>query len=146
VQIVSVSYSAVATGTTTIPLDDTIPQNTEGTEFMTLAITPKSATNILVIDVVLMCAYSVASHKIAALFQDSTASALAVADEFQGTAGGIDMVRLRHRMTASTTSATTFKIRAGGNNAGTITFNGDSGVSRFGAITKSSITITEYKA
>jgi hypothetical protein len=39
IQVVHVQDGAYASGTTTIPLDNTIPQNTEGTEFMSLAIT-----------------------------------------------------------------------------------------------------------
>ena len=35
-QIVATQTGAVATGTTTFPEDDTIPQNTEGDEYMTL--------------------------------------------------------------------------------------------------------------
>ena len=35
-QIVNSQTGAVATGTTTIPFDDTIPQNTEGTEFLSV--------------------------------------------------------------------------------------------------------------
>lgn len=146
VQVVTQQTSAVSTGTTLIPLDDTIPQSGEGTEFLTAAIVPKSATNRLVIDVNLVCAYSVTAHKIGALFQDSTADAIAASDEFQQTAGGINTVKIRHDMVAGTTSSTTFKVRAGGNTAGTITVNGESGARRFGATTKSSITITEYKA
>ena len=38
VQRVNTQTGAVATGTTLLPNDDTIPQNTEGTEFMTLAV------------------------------------------------------------------------------------------------------------
>lgn len=53
---------------------------------------------------------------------------------------------LKHRMVAGTTSATTFKFRAGTNVGGTTTFNGRAGGRIFGAITKSSIVITEYKA
>ena len=52
VQVVNTQTGAVDTGTTAMPCDDTIPQNTEGDEFMTLAITPTSATNKLKIDVV----------------------------------------------------------------------------------------------
>ena len=44
VQVVSTGFSAVATGATILPGDDTIPQITEGVEFMTQAITPKSTT------------------------------------------------------------------------------------------------------
>ena len=49
VQAAHTQSGAVQTGTTTIPYDDTIPQNTEGTEFFTQAITPTSATNKLLI-------------------------------------------------------------------------------------------------
>lgn len=146
VQVVGTSTTAVATGTTTTPLDDTIPQNTEGIEFMTLAITPKSATNVLVVEVILVGSNSVATGIIAALFQDSTANALAATSTYQATATGMVTVSLRHTMTAGTTSATTFKVRGGSQNAGTFTFNGSATARIFGAITKSSIVITEYKA
>lgn len=39
--------AAVATGTTQTPVDDTIPQVTEGTEFMSSAFTPLSASSSL---------------------------------------------------------------------------------------------------
>ena len=51
VQVVNVQDGAVATTTGTVAYDDTIMQNDEGGEFMTLAITPTSATNKLKIDV-----------------------------------------------------------------------------------------------
>lgn len=147
VQIVNTLSSAVATGTTTIPLDDTIPQNTEGNEYMTLAITPRSSSNILVIEAVLLLSHSAAAaFIIGALFQDSTANALAVATHLQTTATGGIMLQVRHALTAGTTSSTTFKIRAGSSAAGTTTFNGQSAGRLFGGITKSSIVITEYKA
>ena len=51
VQVVHVQDGASATGTTTHPIDDTIPQNTEGDEYLTLAITPTNASNKLLIEV-----------------------------------------------------------------------------------------------
>jgi len=54
-QVVNVTDSAVATGTTQMPSDDTIPQNTEGNELMTLAITPTNSSNILLIQGVVQC-------------------------------------------------------------------------------------------
>lgn len=146
VQVVNTNYSAVATGTTIIPGDDTIPQNTEGTEFMTRAITPKSATNILVIEAIFFGSVSVAADVTLALFQDSTASAIAASADYQTTPAGRVAVTIRHSMTAGTTSSTTFKVRAGLETAGTVTFNGVSGARRYGAITKSSMQIIEYKA
>lgn len=147
--MVAVSTTAAATGTTTIPQDDTIPQNTEGDEYMTLAITPKSTTNILIIEAVLVLGCSAAGRNtIAALFQDATAGALAASLQFNDSSSTSLPLGLtvRHTMVAGTTSATTFKIRAGAQAAATITFNGNNSARLFGAITKSSMVITEYKA
>ena len=147
IQVVTTSYTAVATGTTTIPLDDTIPQNTEGFEVMTQAITPKSATNILVIEAVVLCSNSAAAlDMIGALFQDATANALAADCTYMATATGRVKLKIKHTMVAGTTSATTFRVRIGGSAVGTTTFNGFSGGRLFGATSKSNITITEYKA
>jgi len=145
VQIVNTQTGAVATGTTVIPFDNTIPQNTEGNEYMTFAITPTSATNKLKIDVVLFATSNAANWVTAALFQDSTANALAAISSYENVGGGNGPIMLSHYMTAGTTSATTFKVRAGRDaSAGTtVTFNGQSGGRIFGGVMASSITITE---
>ncbi|GAF69472.1 unnamed protein product, partial [marine sediment metagenome] len=75
VQMVNTIVSAVDTGTTVFPNDDTIPQDDEGDEYMTLAITPKSATNKLKIDVVCYLGASTNSTVGVGLFQDATANA-----------------------------------------------------------------------
>jgi hypothetical protein len=143
VQAVHSQTGAVATGTTATPLDDTIPQSGEGTQFMTLAITPKSAANKLVIEVVWCGASSSNSYLVVALFQDSTANALATVCEANGGAGNMVAIPLTHEMTAGTTSATTFKVRVGANDGGTITFNGWGSNRMFGGVAASSIRITE---
>ena len=142
-QVVNYQTGAVATGTTAIPFDDTIPQNTEGDEYMSLAITPKSATSKLLIQVTVQATCSVLSWVNAALFQDSTANALAAAFGFTDAAASGHAVEFTHYMTSGTTSSTTFKVRAGVNVAGTITFNGQYAVRKFGGVLASSITITE---
>lgn len=147
VQVVNTQTGAVSTGTTTIPLDDTIPQNTEGDQYMTLAVTPTSATNKLRITVVAVAANDVAGGTlIAALFQDSTANALAAVSQGFSDANnrGVNL-KLEHYMTAGTTSATTFKVRIGCSAAGTTTFNGRNGARLFGGVAASSITIEEIK-
>lgn len=148
VQVVSTNYSAVATGTTLMSRADVKPTNTQGTEFMSQTITPKSASNILIIDAVLILNSSVsgASDLIAALFQDSTTDAIAATYVVQSGTTFSTLINLRHRMVAGTTSSTTFKIRGGGASAGTVTFNGIIGNRVFGGITISNITITEVKA
>lgn len=148
VQIAQNVTSAVATGTTTVPLDDTIPQQSgsaEGDQYMTQAITPRSATNLLVIEATMFLSHSGGVvHLISALYQDSTASALAVAAVVQVSATSATNTKLVHTMTAGTTSSTTFKIRCGSATPGTTTFNGLAAARYFGAIPKSSLIIREY--
>lgn len=145
-QVVSTTFSAVATGTTIIPVDDTLPQSTEGDQYMTQAITPKATTNLLVVEAVAFISSSAINDLIMALFQDATANALAVSEVFLSTAGGRDSVAMLFTMTAATTAATTFKIRIGGGGAGTTTFNGSGGGRQFSTAIKSVIKVTEHKA
>lgn len=144
IQSVNVQDGAVATGTTIMPEDDTIPQNTEGTEFITLSITPQNTANILYIDAVVNLNHNLTSLGLmAALFQDTTANALAVAGMTQDPTNHPEQLILKYRMVAGTTSATTFKIRCGSGTAGTITFNGWGSARKFGGVFLSSITIRE---
>lgn len=120
VQSKQVMYTTVTNLTTFIPWDNTIPQNTEGQEIITLTITPQSASNILVFNWNIN--YGLTANDIgnvvAALFQDTTANAL-----FAITGNTIQNIvntglqnagiNLRYFMTAGTTSSTTFKIRMG---------------------------------
>jgi len=145
VQVVYVQDGAVATGTTVIPNDDTIPQNTEGDEYMTLAITPKNVANILKVEVTGIFANSVINDISAALFQDTTVGALAVAVVSKGTVNHAAQLQITYFMVAGTVSTTTFKIRAGGNSAGTLTFNGQSAARKGGGVMASLMTITEIK-
>lgn len=143
-QVVHTQEGDVATGTAVIPFDDTIPQNTEGVEYMTLAITPTNAASTLKIEVVFNFAVSALAQVAVALFQDSTAAALAAMTGSRVEAAGVQAICVfTHYMTAGTTSATTFKVRAG-SSTGTLTFNGSAGARRFGGVMASSITITEY--
>ena len=146
IQVVNITTGAVATGTTTIPQDDTIPQNTEGTEFMTLSITPTSATSKLRIDVVVNGAGSATNSWIVALFQDSTANALAAISYNIAANNVAETAAFTYYMTAGTTSSTTFKVRGGLVGAGTYTFNGQSSARLLGGVMASSITITEIAA
>ena len=146
VQVVNTQTGAVNTGSTILPGDDTIPQNTEGDEYMTLAITPTSATNKLKIEVVCVFASNTAGRTMdIALFQDSTAGALAAVTTSLFNSNRARAIHFAHFMTTGTTSATTFKVRAGQNSTGTTTFNGSNGARLFGGVMASSITITEIK-
>lgn len=142
-QIVNYQTGAVATGTIILPIDDTIPQNTEGDQYMSLAITPTSASNYLKIEVVAILSHASATGLAVALFQDSTANALASSVVYT-TAGNMATIHFSYWMVSGTASATTFKVRAGSAGSGTTTFNGVGGARLFGGVASSSITITEY--
>lgn len=149
VQVVSGVDVALKTGTTLMVYDDTIPQSTEGNEFMTLAFTPKSATNILVVDVRAWLYQSATSGNMGgAIFAGAAASAFGAgsyAGAYAAASGGM-MMSFVGRMVAGTTSAITFRFRAGSQIAGTTSFNGIGGGRFFGGVGTSSITVTEYKA
>lgn len=144
VQTVANISGAVGTGTTQIPYDDTIPQQTEGDQYFSQAITPTSASNILEIEYWLHLQNSGGGNSLtAALFQDSTANALSAAFASVAATANIELVRGTYRMTAGTTSATTFKIRGGSDQAGTTTMNGTGTARRMGGVLSSGIIIRE---
>lgn len=145
IQRVSTQSSAAVASSTTTPADDTIPQSTEGVELLTLSITPKKTSHILEIEAVLLVSGSAISQLTVALFQDSGADAIAAMGQASSTTDSLETVKLIHRMSAGTTSATTFKIR-GGASTGNITMNGFASNRKYGGIAVSSLSIKEYAA
>lgn len=146
IQSVRTDDGEVATGTTVLPTDDTIPQNTEGDEFMTVSITPNNASNKLIIEVQASLSNSVSGNDmVMALFQDSTANALTAITEALSTGNGQGHLNIKYEMTAGTISLTTFKMRAG-TSSGTTTFNGAGGTRRMGGVMNSYIKVTEIGA
>lgn len=143
-QRVTTSLNSFQTGATAIPLDDTIPQLTEGDEYMTQAITPKRSDSKLLIEVKLIASARGSSGSITvALFQDATANALAAVNSLADNTK-IVTIPLTYEMTSGTTSLTTFKVRAGRDTAANLDVNGISGARIFGGVSESNIIITEY--
>jgi len=147
IQVVNTQTGAVATGTTVMPGDDTIPQITEGDQYMSLAITPGNASNLLLIEVVCHISNNSATQKlVAALFQDAIANALACSAHEMLTATNPACLKIQYYMAAGTVAETTFRVRCGSQNVGTTTFNGSNSARLYGGVLTSSITITEIKA
>jgi len=145
-QMVNTTTGAVATGTTVMPEDDTIPQISEGDEYMTLAITPTSSSSKLLIQIHAMVSHTDTANTIGmAVFQDSTSGALN-AMHLRTNVSLRVLMSFNHYMTAGTTSSTTFKVRIGGSDSGTTTFNGNGGSRLLGGAMASSITIMEIAA
>ena len=144
IQTVNTTRVDVVSGTTTMPFDDTIPQKTEGVEFLTVAITPTKNDNKLLISVHLQCQMTNNGQWSMALFQDDTADALAASSERDG-ASDLEIHSLKHFMTTGTTSETTFKIRSASSGSGTITMNSVAGSRKYGGVLSSSITVQEIE-
>lgn len=146
VQTVTLETGAVATGTTIMPFDDTVPTNTEGDQYMSLSITPQDAANKLEIDVTFCGSLAIVPGAIQiALFKNSDAAAIkAVTTHYGATQHGV-VVRFVCTVTAGGTSAITFKVRAGGSGAGTLTFNGGAGARLLGGVMASGMIIREYR-
>lgn len=103
-------------GTGSFPLDNTIPQITEGTAYAAAdtTYTPADAGSLLeVVCVISYAAVSQTSHSTFALFRDSDANALDAA--FIGINGGqaTAPIVLRAVVPANAATATTFKLRYG---------------------------------
>ena len=113
-QVVTTTTASTSTNSTTIPADDSIPQNDEGDEILTLAITPANASSKLMIFVTIGTWYNSASAqtKVAALFKDSDANAIfSIADSTNDDYAKV--CDFHWTQTAGSTSSQTFKLRVG---------------------------------
>lgn len=137
--------TSVITGSTVMPFDNTIPQNTEGVECITGSITPSSEFSVIDVDVSLISSLSVTGHVSVALFQGGVTGAVAASSSVIGFANSVCTIPLSFEMVAGTTSALSFSVRAGGSTAGTITINGSGGTGLFGGVATSVLRIKEIK-
>jgi len=152
--VVKVAYAETLAQTSlsaAIPRDSTIPQVGEGTQVLSLAITPATIGNILQVDVIAFASEQANTGDIiaVALFQDGAANAVAVGQISAMGNGGNNLTTgyclIRFRIAAASLAATTFTVRAGPD-SGTAIFNGSTTTATYGLKTASSITITEIKA
>jgi hypothetical protein len=140
-QLVSTSTSArISTTGTSIPNDDTIPQNTEGTEILTLSITPESSSSNLLIFFSTSGTPTTTTPAFAALFVDSTSDALAAQYICYRSSGNSFSGVLSFIVSSASTSARTYKIRIGGGN---FQINSGSGSRKFGGTASTYLIIAE---
>lgn len=141
VQVQSAVSQTQVTGTGIIPIDSTIPQSNEGTEFLTITITPTSLSNKLIIEVTPQLNTS-ANQLSGALFKDSELDAISMkVNTPVGSNWGL-FVGMRHIMDVPTLAPITFKFRAGSPVASTVTMNN----SIYGGVGTSSITVMEVQS
>lgn len=148
VQMVYALNPAVLTSNAAIPGDDTAPTSAEGTEIITATITPKSATNLLVISFTTWMSATTPNtgQTVAALFQDAGATAIAASCSSYIPVDSTGSCCLTHVVAAGTINATTFKVRVGPlATANTFVWNGYNGGRYFSGASATTLTIMEIK-
>jgi hypothetical protein len=145
-QQVHSSYPDYTGLTTTIAFDNSIPQNTEGTEILTAAITPKNASSTLRIRAELqMGSDTLGAMLIGALFVDSTADALRAVSQRSDSTDSTQTLSMEYQVSAASTSARTYKIRVGAD-SGTWYTNGNGTSRKFGGVSACTLTVEEIDA
>lgn len=151
-KILQIAYTSTGTDiqdTVGIPVDATIPQISEGTQVLSLAFTPVSATSELHFEIVTHIGFLLGGggHAVTALFVVGTSDALAVADQ-NDTNAGIQSVKLIHRIASAGSGARTYTIRIGDNAANNAILNRDAtgAFALYGGRMVSGMRIIEYAA
>jgi len=151
-QVVYATDATVQTISSIIPLDDTIPQQTEGSEVITLSITPTNASNLLLISYKVSGVVTTTGPTaiITSLFQDAGAGAIYADVDGTGSDKGGQHITVNnfYYHTAGTIAPTTIKLRMGFGAAGTFKTNARllGGARVFGGVSKIQLIITEIKA
>jgi hypothetical protein len=138
-------YTANTNLTAVIPFDDTIPQNTEGTEILAVAITPKFSTSRVLVRFEGEFSASASLWGVAALFRDAAANALSGQFIWTPLASTGHMISLSAFDSPASTSALTYRIRVGPSTAGTIRFNGTNTGRILGGVARTTLTLQEIK-
>lgn len=138
-----------ATGITPIPMDNSVPTNTEGYEWGSISYTPSSASNRLLIRATLFAGENsnVGDGLVQSLLKDSDTSALTAncSNVLFGPVVAGTLIT-EHNMVAGTTSSITFRARASGTLGDTnLNINGAGGVRLFGGVARSKIEVWEFK-
>jgi hypothetical protein len=128
-----------------MPYTDSIPQITDGTECLSVGITPKFATSLLRIDCTGFFSTNDGLFCTGAIFKDSTADAIA-AVAFYCLSNEAQVVSVTHFIAAGSTAAQVFSARFGPNVAAGLWLNADgAGTRLYGGVASANITITEIR-
>jgi hypothetical protein len=144
VQRAFASFTSWISSSAVIPNDDTIPQDNEGTETVTLSFTPQDAANILRITLSVNATAGLNTYAAAAIFRSGTSSARA-AVRFNIQAGSAGSTALLiHEESAEAIAVRTWRCRTGPiEGSSTVYFNGNSSGRIFGGVLAHTMTIEE---
>lgn len=113
-QVLQNTYTTNTTLSTTIPDDDTTPTSSEGTQVLSQAITPSSASNKVLCMVYIWGGVGTANNPLqAALFRGSTCINACQAKYYDGTINTWGPLVFTYQDSPATTSSTTYSVRVG---------------------------------
>jgi hypothetical protein len=110
--------------TAQIPIDNTIPQITEGTEILTASITPRSTQSVIEVEAVLWAGLNANHWIIGAIFRSDKSDAIVSQPAYTATGNAAALVVLKKQFVSETTSPLEFSLRAGPAGAYTMRVNG----------------------
>lgn len=138
------SYNGTTGFTALIPRDNTIPQNTEGSQLLTASITPKSVANRVRVRFSAWGACNPAPNDIIiALFIGSGVNAVQVCAVTPTVTDATQQVCLEYESVPGVTTPTIYSIRVGLGTAGTLVFNGNTGTPLFGGAASATLILEE---
>lgn len=137
------AYTGVASGGTVMPGDDTIPQITEGDQFMTVSHTQKSALNVLEAYALAYLSPATAAGINLGMYKNGAVDAVVAGttNPLLGTGLGIGL--LKNVSKAAATIPAVYTFRAGNGSGYVDTFNGASTSRLFGGAINSYFEVTE---
>jgi hypothetical protein len=124
----SAAVTTVITCSTSLPVDGSKPQSTDGTEVVTVEIQPNSASSEIEVTYTLAGSTTSGMFVGAAVFQDSGTDALDGSCCLEQTTGANQKFQMTwtFRVASGSADSRTYKLRAGPHSSGTVYVNGDS--------------------
>lgn len=136
------AYLSNASLTTVIPVDDTIPQVTEGTEILSISFTPKSATNRLRLRFQGQFSASGLIVCTAAVFSSASANALVAVGATAPSADYFSPLVLEKEYVPGVATSLTFSVRVGPA-SGSMRMNGNTATRIYGGVSGATLVIEE---
>ena len=132
-----------ATGTTTIPADNTVPLKTEGTEIISLTVTPSSNTSKFTLAFNIMVDCGSSNRNLSATVWRNTTCVHATSVNL-ASAGRPNSLAVHFTDSPNTTNDITYSVRFGTSSPSTWYINTTTGSIRFKGLTPTSYSIIEH--
>lgn len=143
-QIIHIQDGALKTVNGTIPNDNTIPQNNEGTAIITMVVTPKAVGSLLEIDAQAACVHSATDADFCATLCRADVSDALAGNLWVPRASQNVPVSLKATITTTSLAPITLSLRVGSGQGATVYVNGKSAAGFFGGAMDTYLIVKEW--